>query len=97
MRPFRTILCVTSLLAQITVTTLHAHQGPFDGQTFKGRIAFSSDGNFNDEDDWGAFPTAMAILDAFGLTEEIVHVDYCNILKGNDPRFYRERYGHAKT
>ncbi len=97
MRPFRTILCVTSLLAQITVTTLHAHQGPFDGQTFKGRIAFSSDGNFNDEDDWGAFPTAMATLDAFGLTEKLVHVDYCNIFKGNDPHLYRERYRHAET
>jgi len=67
-----------------------AHTGPFDGQEFKGRIAFSSDGNYNDEDDWGAFPTAMAILDAFGLTDKLVHVDYCNILKGNDARFYRE-------
>ncbi|MFC1765667.1 hypothetical protein ACFL6U_26775 [Planctomycetota bacterium] len=74
----------------LTGAKLFAHQGPFDGQRFKGRIAFSSDGNFNDEDDWGAFPTAMAILDAFGLTDKLVHVDYCNILKGNDPRFYKE-------
>ena len=90
MKHFVTTLCVMAILAQVTVTALHAHQGPFDGQNFRGRIAFSSDGNYNDEDDWGAFPTAMAILDAFGLTEKLVHVDYCNILKGNDPRFYRE-------
>ena len=97
MKQFMTTLCVVALVAHITVTSIHAHSGPFDGQTFKGWIAFSSDGNFNDEDDWGAFPTAMAILDAFGLTEELVHVDYCNILKGNDPHLYRERYRHAET
>lgn len=28
---------------------LLAQVGPFDGKDFKGRIAFSSDGNFNDE------------------------------------------------
>jgi hypothetical protein len=81
---------VSSLLMHGAAGGLHAHQGPFDGRTFKGRIAFSSDGNYNDEDDWGAFPAAMAILEAFGLTGKLVHVDYCNILKGNDPRFYRE-------
>ncbi len=71
---------------------------PFDGKnldccrqtSFKGRIAFSSDGNYNDEDDWGAFPVAVAMLDAFGLTGKLVHIDYNNILAKNDPRFYRE-------
>ncbi len=63
---------------------------PFDGTVFKGRIAFSSDGNFNDEDDWGAFPVAAAILSAFGVTDKLVHVDYNNILVDNDARFYRE-------
>ena len=52
----------------LSASGVHAHSGPFDGKTFKGRIAFSSDGNFNDEDDWGAFPVAVAILDAFGVT-----------------------------
>jgi len=67
-----------------------ADSGPFDGKSFRGRIAFSSDGNFNDEDDWGAFPVAVAILDAFGVTGRLVHVDYNNILPENDPRFCRE-------
>lgn len=67
-----------------------AHTGPFDGKNFTGRIAFSFDGNFNDEDDWGAFPIAAAILDAFDVTDKLVHVDYNNILVKNDPRFYRE-------
>lgn len=77
------VLCLWTINAQ-------AHSGPFDGKTFKGRIAFSSDGNFNDEDDWGAFPVAAAILDAFGVTGKLVHVDNNNILPANDPRFYCE-------
>ena len=97
MRPFKTTLCVMALVSHLAVSTLQAHPGPFDDQNFRGRIAFSSDENYNDEDDWGAFPTAMAILDAFGLTEKLVHVDYCNTLKGNDQHFYRERYRHAET
>ena len=48
----------------------YAHPGPFDGNQFKGRIAFSSDGNYNDEDDWGAFPVAVAMLDSFGVKDK---------------------------
>ena len=83
---------VTTVVSLVCLSTLaaQAHSGPFDGKTFKGRIAFSSDGNFNDEDDWGAFPIAAAILDAFGVTDKLVHVDYNNLLPANDPRFYRE-------
>jgi len=82
----RAAIIVLLLLAAAT----HAHPGPFDGKEFKGRIAFSSDGNCNDEDDWGAFPVAVALLDAFGVKDKLVHVDYCNILPQNDPRFYQE-------
>jgi hypothetical protein len=81
-----TIAAVVLLFAVNT----YAHAGPFDGREFKGRIAFSSDGNYNDEDDWGAFPVAIAILDAFGVKDKLVHVDYCNILPQNDPTFYKE-------
>jgi len=62
----------------------------FDGKSFQVRIAFSSDGNYNDEDDRGAFPVAIAILDAFGVVDKLVHVDYCNILPSNNQRFHRE-------
>ena len=84
------IACTTAILIHAASTNLCARSGPFDGKAFQGRIAFSSDGNFNDEDDWGAFPVAVAILDAFGATDRLVHVDYNNILQSNDPRFHKE-------
>ena len=84
------IVCAGVILLHFCACDLYSHCGPFDGKSFKGRIAFSSDGNYNDEDDWGAFPVAFAILDAFGVTDKLVHVDYCNILGKNDPRFYNE-------
>jgi len=84
------IMCAAAIVVLLSASTLYSHSGPFDGKNFKGRIAFSSDGNYNDEDDWGAFPVAAAMLDAFGVTDKLVHVDYCNILPKNDPRFYKE-------
>ena len=90
MNGYMKIVCATAILIHLPVVSLSAHSGPFDGEDFKGRIAFSSDGNYNDEDDWGAFPVAAAMLDAFGVTRKLVHVDYSNILAENDPRFYRE-------
>ena len=84
------IACSAAILIFVYTSNLYGHSGPFDGKNFKGRIAFSSDGNYNDEDDWGAFPVAIAMLDSFGVTDKLVHVDYCNILTKNDPRFYRE-------
>ncbi|MHC4702551.1 MAG: hypothetical protein ACYTFQ_18465, partial [Planctomycetota bacterium] len=84
------IVCAAATIALLCGSILHAFPGPFDGRNFKGRIAFSSDGNYNDEDDWGAFPVAVAMLDACGLTDKLVHVDYSNILVENDQRFYDE-------
>ncbi|MFC1635932.1 hypothetical protein ACFL5Z_13920 [Planctomycetota bacterium] len=90
MKRYLKIACAAAIITHFYTPHLQAYSGPFDGKTFKGRIAFSSDGNYNDEDDWGAFPVAIAILDAFGVTGKLVHVDYNNILAGNDPRFHRE-------
>ncbi|MBN2313224.1 MAG: hypothetical protein JXM79_04800 [Sedimentisphaerales bacterium] len=90
MKRFIQTACASILISHLFASTLLSFSGPFDGKTFKGRIAFSSDGNYNDEDDWGAFPVAIAILDAFGVTGKLVHVDYNNILAKNDPRFYKE-------
>jgi hypothetical protein len=84
------IACALVIITHFSASNLQSHPGPFDGKSFKGRIAFSSDGNYNDKDDWGAFPVAIAILDAFDVADKLVHVDYCNILSKNDPRFYRE-------
>jgi len=69
---------------------LYSNAEPFDGSRFQGRIALSHDGNFNDEDDWGAFPVAIAILDAYGVEDKLVHIDYNNILQANDARFEKE-------
>ncbi|MDO8544246.1 MAG: hypothetical protein Q7S40_27725 [Opitutaceae bacterium] len=83
------LACLITLLAFPSLA-LAASPGPWDGANFKGRIAHSADGNANDEDDWGAFPVAFAMIDAFGLMDRVVHVDYNNILQTKDDRFYRE-------
>jgi len=90
MKRLISITFAITIITHFNASSLQSYSGPFDGKTFKGRIAFSSDGNYNDEDDWGAYPVAIAILDAFGVTGKLVHVDYNNILAKNDPQFYRE-------
>ncbi|MFS4417378.1 hypothetical protein [Maribacter sp. 2307ULW6-5] len=44
----------------------------------EGRIAYSSDGNLHDSDDWGATAFAMAFLHYADLKERLVHYDYNN-------------------
>ena len=90
MKSYNQTVFAATILIFFSVSNIYAFPGPFDGRNFKGRIAFSSDGNYNDEDDWGAFPIAIAILDSFGVTDKLVHVDYCNILSKNDRHFYKE-------
>jgi hypothetical protein len=80
-------LAVFSLLLSIPV---RSQAEPYGEGGFQGRIALSHDGNFNDEDDWGAFPVAIAILDAFGVKDRLVHIEYNNILQANDDRFEKE-------
>src|ERR671925_499489 len=96
---FQLILCLS--LAGIT---LFAQTGPFDGKTFKGRIAWSADGNHNDEDDWAASPVALAIFAESGVKDKLVHFDYNSILPKTDPEWEKiheesvlgaaERYGY---
>ncbi|MGB6150598.1 MAG: hypothetical protein WBG48_01290 [Pricia sp.] len=45
-----------------------------------GRIAFSSDGNLHDSDDWGATAFSLAMLHYAGLENRLVHYDYNNHL-----------------
>jgi hypothetical protein len=47
---------------------------------FVGRIAWSADGNDNDEDDWSASPMALNIFAAYGLKHKLVHFHYNSIL-----------------
>lgn len=86
--PLSPLACLITLLA-LPGFALAASSGPWENGKFKGRIAHSADGNANDEDDWGAFPAAFAIIDAFGQMDRVVHIDYNNILHHNDARFYR--------
>lgn len=57
---------------------------------FKGRIAWSCDGNHNDEDDWAASPAALAIFAETGLKDKLVHFDYNNIVPKTDPAWEQE-------
>ena len=70
--------------------SVSAQTGPWVDGVLKGRIALSHDGNFNDEDDWGAFPVITALLDAYRVTDKVVHIDFNNIIQDNDPRFEKE-------
>lgn len=83
-----------SILATLTIIIfsagVSAHSGPFDGKNFKGRIAYSADGNFNDEDDWAASAFALAIFAEFGVKDKLVHFDYNCILPKTDPAWENE-------
>jgi predicted amidohydrolase len=76
--------------AATATTRQSARPGPFDGRHFKGRIAWSADGNFNDADDWAASPVALAILARCGVADRLVHFDYNCILARSDPNWEKE-------
>ena len=85
-----TVLRSIAVVSVLLSTTLPSPAEPYGANGFQGRIALSHDGNFNDEDDWGAFPVTIAILDAFGVKDRLVHIEYNNIIQANDDRFERE-------
>ncbi len=87
---------VAVMVFGLVASCLHRHAVPAGNPTAawphvpKGRIAWSADGNHNDEDDWAASPIALAIFARFGVKDRLVHFDYNSILAENDPRFARE-------
>lgn len=85
-KPTFVTLAIVSLLS----IAWSSQARPYGPDGFQGRIGLSHDGNFNDEDDWGAFPVMLAIFDAFGVTDKLVHIEYNNIIQDNDERFERE-------
>jgi hypothetical protein len=97
------LVCAAVLLGSYTVL----QAGPFEGKTFKGRIAYSADGNHNDQDDWAASPMAVAIFAAAGVRDKVVHFDYNSILPKTDPEWEQKhadgvlgaakRYGYKMT
>jgi hypothetical protein len=92
------------LTATLYVSPATAVKGPSDGKAFRGRIAFSADGNHNDPDDWAASPVALAIFAQAGFKDRVVHFHYNCILPENDPEWAKihaesvlgaaERYGY---
>lgn len=61
--------------------------GPFVNRAFRGRIAYSADGNHNDPDDWIASPVALAIFAECGVKNQLVHFDYNCILPQTNPEW----------
>jgi len=86
----KTVVHAFALVGSVLLIPLYCLAEPYSANGFEGRIALSHDGNFNDEDDWGAFPVAIAILDAFGVKDKLVHIEFNNIIQANDERFERE-------
>jgi hypothetical protein len=104
MGPLNRTVAMAAILIPFAAALACAAAGPFDGKTFRGRIAYSADGNFNDPDDWFASPVALAILAGFGMQDKLVHFDYNAILPKTDPEWEKthetsvlgaaERYGY---
>lgn len=100
------IACATLILGFFPVSNLFSDAGPFDGKNFRGRIAYSADGNHNDPDDWAASPVALALFAEFGVKEKLVHFDYNSILNNTDTQWEKtheasvlsaaERYGYDR-
>ncbi len=60
------------------------------GQYPGGRIAIVSDGNLHDEDDWGATPLAVAMIDAAGLNDKLVFLGHSCHYESSDPNWEAE-------
>jgi hypothetical protein len=82
-------------------------EGPYVNGEFRGRIAYSADGNHNDPDDWAASPVALAIFAEAGLKDRLVHFDYNCILPQTNVEWEKihalsvlgaaERYGYDSS
>jgi hypothetical protein len=104
MKRYLRISCAAVVFGSLSISNLSSDTGPFDGKRFKGRIAYSADGNHNDPDDWAASPIVLAIFAEFGVKDRLVHFDYNSILNQTDPEWEKtheasvlgaaERYGH---
>jgi hypothetical protein len=100
------VCVVAALLDWAGVISLAAQIKPYVGGQFKGRIAYSADGNHNDADDWAASPVALAIFAEAGVKDRLVHFDYNCILPLTNPEWEKkheesvlgaaERYGFDK-
>jgi hypothetical protein len=101
------IVFAAPILVCFSVSNVFSDTGPFDGTHFRGRIAYSADGNHNDRDDWASSPVALAIFAAFGVKEKLVHFNYNSILNNTDAQWEKtheasvlgaaERYSYDRS
>ncbi|MDA0194482.1 MAG: hypothetical protein O2887_05770 [Bacteroidetes bacterium] len=83
---------ITSALLIVLLSGIKSYSftNPWENGSFKGRIAYSADGNFNDEDDWAASSVALAIFKEFGVSDKLVHFDYNCILPKTNKSWEKE-------
>ncbi len=62
---------------------------PFQNGKFQGRIAYSADGNNRDRDDLFASAVTIAMFQAFGVSDKVVHFDYNSILGEDNPEYLK--------
>jgi hypothetical protein len=84
---YRLIVCFTLIACTMQQFTEALASGFFEGNQFRGRIAYSADGNHNDRDDWAASPVSLAILAESGLQDRLVHFHYNCILPLTNPEW----------
>jgi hypothetical protein len=100
-------VCAAGAFGPIPVSRSCAGGSPYEHGRFRGRIAWSGDGNHNDPDDWAASPVALAIFAACGARDRLVHFDYNCILPQTDPEWEKThaesvlgaagRHGYARS
>src|SRR5687767_8636256 len=82
------VLSLLTLQAAIGLSA-EASTGPFVDGKFRGRIAYSADGNNRDRDDLFASAVTIAMFKAFGVTDKVVHFDYNSILGEDNPEYLK--------
>src|SRR4051812_6245678 len=94
MKKFLCIACLAAIASYSIEAPDRAEGGPYEGGKFRGRIAYSADGNHNDPDDWAASPVALAIFAEAGFKDRLVHFDYNCILPETNPEWEKK---HAES
>ncbi len=100
-------LRLAAALLPLALVAVPAIARPYENGRFVGRIAYSSDGNHNDPDDWAASPVTLTIFAEAGLRDRLVHYDYNSILPLTEPDWERkhadsvlgaaQRYGYDRA
>lgn len=80
----RKLFQLTTLVCMLLTLSNNVYAGATDTWQGKGRIAFSSDGNFHDHDDIQATKMSMMIIAKEGLQDKLVVYTYADHIWGSD-------------